>query len=72
MGVIPIVNENDTLAVSVGDHQLLDTTEETYDLTQYWIGNQIRRQRYPFGNHSCHSQGGLPVLDDRCRLSIHS
>lgn len=34
MGVIPIVNENDTLAVSVGSLLLLDTTEDTYDLTQ--------------------------------------
>lgn len=38
MGVVPIVNENDTLAVSVSALP----TVYLRDLTQYFQGNQIR------------------------------
>lgn len=48
MGVIPIVNENDTLAVSVGNPQVLETDEEAYNLTQWWIRKLNLATTIPF------------------------
>lgn len=60
MGVIPIVNENDTLAVAVS---FIEDSKSSH--TDKYLGNQIRRQRHIIRHHFRHGQGRLPVSNDR-------
>ena len=59
MGVIPIVNENDTLAVSVS----LSFISRMEGMLRH-PGNQIWRQRHPLRDHRCHGSSGLSVPND--------
>ena len=67
MGVVPIVNENDTVSVSVSEKQM---NPESSNLMCV-IGNQIRRQRYPFCYYRLYDIRGLPFLVDRCGWVVY-